>query len=125
MSIASLRLSLILPNSSFASILNAWKTLVFDFGSKLDFSIKLASSEVVVIGFSFLVFKIASTMKGVFFSSQYEYKIFLKSVSEYVFTISAALIQFDLSNLRSRGPSNLKENHFEALSRWTLFTQKS
>gem|GEM_PF-2426572 len=43
-SIASLRLFLITSNSSFTSILSAWNTLVFDFGSKLDFSIISSNS---------------------------------------------------------------------------------
>jgi hypothetical protein len=105
-----------LQNSSFASILSAWKTLVLDFGSKLDLSIIAASSSVVDIGETLRAFRIASTMNGVFFSSQYAYSILRRACSSYELTMSFALIQLDLSNLKSSGPDSLKENHFSALS---------
>ncbi|MBT3727556.1 hypothetical protein HOG21_08135 [bacterium] len=58
-------------------------------------------------------------------SSQYFINISLSSDAVYQFTISAAVFQLDLSNLISRGQSNIKLNHLSASSKCREDNHKS
>jgi len=80
----------------------------------------------VVLNFSFFLLSII--LAAIFVldgSSQYLIKICLKSLCVYEFTISAAVFHLVLSNLISRGQSNLKLNHLSGSSTWREDIHKS